>query len=83
MAKQTERKFKKAGDMIHIMKSIHKLNLFMNSKLTPAQRILSRFQTSSVIYSSDQTESSDNLEDFYDDRAEPQIKKILNQLTEL
>ena len=53
----------------------------MNSKLTAPQRILSKFQVSSMIFSSDHTDSSDKLEDFYDERAEPRIKELLTQLT--
>lgn len=52
-AEQAERKFIKAGDMINVMKSIHRLNLFMNSQLTRSQRILTKFQRASVIDTTD------------------------------
>jgi hypothetical protein len=42
-AENTRTKFRRASGMIYIMRSIHRLNLFMKSETTRSQRILMKF----------------------------------------
>ena len=52
--------------MLHMIKTMHRLNLFMKSDLSQPQKILMKFQSASLIDGgTNSDESSDNLIDFF------------------
>jgi hypothetical protein len=79
---QAQRKFEKMIDFRRTMRSIQNSNILVNSIMTEPQRLLSKFQRQMLVEQVDVTDSSDQLDDYY--QKDPEIKvAILESLMKL
>lgn len=87
-SKQAKRKLKQGLEVGNLLKSIHISHIVSNSFLSKAQKTLTMFQRAAVIESVDNSESSDELAEFYrttddnEDKIKEHVTNALLKMTE-